>query len=189
MLGPLPLIQGESQRCSLVPRLEGLGDSHHPRFWGCLLPPEALRPSPASFSAPSLSLLCSFSQNLLFLFLCLLLSSSLWVSLLSVSLGLDFNLCPQISQPLCLLLCLLLSFSHSFSLSLSLLLFPHISFLLSLFASPSTPISLLFFSFSPGSCGKQGETMEPGSPAQHFFSSPCISLSPVHLPSCPVLPA
>ena len=94
---------------------------------------------------------------------------------------------PNISASL--LLCLLLSFSHSFSLSLSLFLFPPISVLLSLFASPSTPISLHFFSFSPGYHGKQEQTMEPVSPAQHFFSSPCTSLSPVGLPACPVLPA
>ena len=122
-----------------------MGGSHHPQFWGCSLPPEPLRPCPASFYAPSLSLLCSVSQNLLFLFLCLLLSSSLWVSLLSVSPCLDFNLCPQISQPLCFCVSYFLSLSPS--PCLSLFLFPPISVLLSLFTSPSTPISLRFFQF------------------------------------------
>ena len=122
-----------------------MGGSHHPQFWGCSLPPEPLRPCPASFYAPSLSLLCSVSQNLLFLFLCLLLSSSLWVSLLSVSPCLDFNLCPQISQPLCF--CVSYFRSLTPSPCLSLFLFPPISVLLSLFTSPSTPISLRFFQF------------------------------------------
>ena len=36
----------------------------------------------------------------------------------------------------------------------------------------------VFFSFSPASCGKQEQTMEPVSPAQHFFT--------LHLPQpCP----
>lgn len=118
MLGPLPLIQGESQWCRLVPRLEGLGGSHHPQFWGCLLPPEPLRPCPASFYAPPLSLPCPVSQNLLFLFLCSLPSSSLWVSVLSVSLCLDFNLCPQISQPLSFCVSYFLSLTPSPYLSL-----------------------------------------------------------------------
>lgn len=146
MLGPLPLIQGESRWCSLVPRLKGLGGSHHRQFWGCSLPPEPLRPCPASFYAPSLSLLCSVSQNLLFLFLCLLLSSSLSVSLLSVSPCLDFNLCPQISQPLCFCVSYFLSLTPSPCLSLCFYFHLSLSCCLSLPLPP--PQFLSIFSVS-----------------------------------------
>lgn len=139
MLGPLPLIQGESRWCSLVPSLEGLGDSHHPQFWGCLLPPEPLRPCPASFYAPPLSLLCPGSRisfscfcvpylhhlsgSLSFLSLRVLtstcvpkfLSLSLSVSLTSFLSLLPISLCVSISTCLFLAVSLGLSLHPNFS--------------------------------------------------------------------------
>lgn len=55
MLGPLPLIQGESRWCSLVPSLEGCGQSPS-SVLGLLASPEPLRPCPALFLCTPASL-------------------------------------------------------------------------------------------------------------------------------------
>ena len=72
-----------------------------------------------------------------------------------------------------------LTFVLSLLIPVSLCFYFHLSLscCLSLPLPPPQFLSV-FFSFSPASCGKQEQTMEPVSPAQHFFT--------LHLPQpCP----
>ena len=201
MLGHLTLSQRDSRWCSLVPWLEGLGGSCHPRLWGCLLPPEPLRASPASFYGRlTISPLLLFLRfSLLFLFLRLPLSSALWVSLLPALVCLGFDPCVSpdllVSVSLCLFLCLILLLSLSLSLSLCFYFYLSLSCCLSLlppclnFSVSFFPVSLLDPLAVHSLSVRPEGTVEPASPAQHFFSSPSISLSPTRLPANPVLPA
>lgn len=147
-----------------------------------------------------LSPLCfCFSDSLSFFCFCVShfhpLSGSL--SFLSWCILASIRVCPQISWSLCLSVSFCVSYSFSLSPSpcLSVSISTYLFLAVSLFFPPPAPRRLNFsvslldpVAVCSLSVRPEG-TVEPASPAQHFFSSSSISLSPTRLPANPVLPA